>query len=188
MHFPESFYWQNLEYCIEAVRRKTMTTKQLTGKIVQSPELKAKVEELVKQYDKTGKRWKPERNQVFYYIASGEVSSTTNDGCDWDVSAYKTGNCYRTRELAQKALDRQLLLQELKDFAMEVNRGQDHDEYGDSSYIEYNAVNDKLTVYEYKGERGFVCGIRFATKDLASKAISHFGDRLKILFEKEVWG
>ena len=61
---------------------------------------KVKVEEEKKP--EKGKIWKPELNEIFYYIEEcGEVEKDENTGCHIDYAKFKRGNYYKTEEEAR---------------------------------------------------------------------------------------
>lgn len=62
--------------------------------------------------------FKPEIGEIYYHICFGEVQKTDYDnGWEEDINNILTGNCYRTREEAQLALDKQQALVRLWDWA-----------------------------------------------------------------------
>jgi len=61
------------------------------------------------------KRYKPKDGERYFYKSQYEVSSTAWEDDDTDNRYYKSGNCYRTREEAQRAYDRDVLLTKVWD-------------------------------------------------------------------------
>jgi hypothetical protein len=48
--------------------------------------------------------WRPEAGSRYYYVsAEGEAESANNDEMDWDDGAINHGNCFPSREIAEKA-------------------------------------------------------------------------------------
>lgn len=68
------------------------------------------------------KVWKPEENEAYYYSYSdGHIEKATCDNGNMDKNRYAIGNCFKTKEEAEFALERQKVITELKRFAMEHN-------------------------------------------------------------------
>ena len=69
-------------------------------------------------------RWKPEHGEEYWYISSTKPKYTTFFANNvYDEKAVATGNCYQTKELAQKAFDRQLAIVRVNDRIDELNDG-----------------------------------------------------------------
>lgn len=93
--------------------------KQLLAIVKKSTEEKPKV-------------WKPKNNEKYYFIYSqGKLSNTIWNDSSMDASSYAIGNCFRTKEEAEFAIEKQKITTELKRFA------QEHNEY------EIDLTNDK---------------------------------------------
>ena len=68
------------------------------------------------------KVWKPEENETYYYSYSyGNIDEDTWDSANEDRNRYALGNCFKTKEEAEFALERQKVITELKRFALEHN-------------------------------------------------------------------
>lgn len=78
--------------------------------------------EKAKRVEKSEKVWKPEYGDWYWYISSdGQV-----DNCEWvngsmDLGRYAMGNCFRTREEAEFAREKQKIKTELQRYALEHN-------------------------------------------------------------------
>lgn len=73
------------------------------------------------------KIWKPEDNEKYYFgYSDGSVSHDIFHHCNVTgtyvhENRYALGNCFKTREKAEFALERQKVIMELKRFALEHN-------------------------------------------------------------------
>lgn len=57
-------------------------------------------------FEEVDERWKPEPNETYYFMeAGGDVTETHNDGGRGDKNLISIGNCFRTRELAERAAE-----------------------------------------------------------------------------------
>lgn len=137
---------------------------------------------LVEKSTKEPKVWKPKHNETYYYITSDGTISCTGFGNyndDVDNNAYSIGNCYRTREDAQFAVEKLKVIAELKRFAQEHN---DKINWDNNSkwkyYIVYNYKINNINcdaVVTVKGNN-----IYFKSEEIAKQAIETIGaDRLK---------
>lgn len=53
-------------------------------------------------------RWKPQVGEIYWIIELYPIQAvnlTTNDGFDKDEDLYKSGNCFKTEEEAERALE-----------------------------------------------------------------------------------
>ena len=125
-------------------------------------------------------RWKPERGEMYHLFNSvGEICYTTWTSHQIDFYRYTTGNCFRTREEAQFALERHNVLAELQVFADEHNEPMDWDNGNTREHsIFFNHKDNKLSVVDHWQHQ--FCGVtHFSSQKLAEEAIEKFGDRLK---------
>lgn len=72
------------------------------------------------------KVWKPEENETYYYICSycnieKDTYYDINIKNNIHKNRYAIGNCFKTKEEAEFALERQKVITELKRFALEHN-------------------------------------------------------------------
>lgn len=123
-------------------------------------------------------RWQPEFYEYYYYISDNCricKSAWLGDVCD--VDRHNFGNFYKTKELATRARDRQLLLVELRDYADQKNAGRIIksnscyylDITGGSKWMPFTMGYEMIGI------------IWFIDKQDADAAIAHFGDRLDLL-------
>ena len=76
---------------------------------------------LVKKGNKSNKkRWRSKENDKYYTLtASGEPMLELDDRRNSDGQCYKLGNYFNTRKEAEFARNKQLIYQQLKDYALE---------------------------------------------------------------------
>lgn len=135
-------------------------------------------EQLLKLIEKANKKeskvWKPELNKVYYYIHdSGNLSDTIATAGDWTPNRYAIGNCFKTREEAEFALERQKVIVELERYALKHN-----DPTKEPTWeLGYNRKEKAIHSIEYIDN--FVSSIRFTSSNLVDEAIETIGeDRL----------
>lgn len=136
-------------------------------------------EQLLKLVEKANRKeskvWKPELNKVYYYIHdSGNLSDTIATAGDWTPNRYAIGNCFKTREEAEFALERQKVIVELERYALKHN-----DPTKEPTWeLGYNRKEKAIHSIEYIDN--FVSSIRFTSGNLVDEAIETIGeDRLK---------
>lgn len=126
--------------------------------------------------------WKPtEGDQYFYYDSTGVV--WTGQWCgNWiDNARYDHGNCYRTKEEATFAVERNKVITELRRFAEEYNDAPIIWNGTESNYdIVYNHDSNIDGVIEPGFSRRWQSGnIHFSSREIAEAAIRVIGeDRL----------
>jgi hypothetical protein len=124
-------------------------------------------------------RWKPD-NDLYYNCVNGHGDldgSHFDQGSHYDSFQYKIGNCFKTEEEAKLHRDKQLLTQELKDFA----EGGEWIDGGGNWRIYCDTELDKFCTCHAEITRE-LNQIYFKSSERAIEAIRHFGDRLNILF------
>lgn len=125
--------------------------------------------------------WKPELNGIYYMINSIGIVRKTENNSEIDEKYYEIGNCFKTREEAEFASEKQKVITELKRFALENNEYElDWKDYDQKKYcIEYNYANDCFINNEYRF-RVKGSDIYFSSENIANKAVETIGkDRLK---------
>lgn len=120
-------------------------------------------------------RWKPKDGELCYFITAtgciGNFYFSSKDSLN--CKHYKIGNCFKTKEEAQKELDRRIAEQELLDMC-------DWDR--DIVYcVIYNQNSERFDVNLYNT---FIpAPYRFASIESAQKAIDTLGaEKLKLVF------
>lgn len=130
----------------------------------------------------TKKRWKAQKYKGYYYIGSnGCIYVTQDTGSTFDEKIYKLGNYFKTKEEAEFELNKRLVYQELKDYALEHNECEldwtDRYQVKWSIYYETGypclKYNDVYTFCD-------IGQIYFSSEEIARKAAKTIGeDRIK---------
>lgn len=142
-------------------------------------------EQLMKLIQKSNgfksKMWKPEDNEKYFYVSGHGVinicrwiNDTTDNGC------YEIGNCFKTKEEAEFALEKAKVEAELRRFAEENNEYKIDWEDDDQEkwFIYYNCDMKKIDII-YNTVLKTHC-IYFSSKKIAKQAIDYIGEeRLK---------
>lgn len=138
-----------------------------------SEEEREQLMKLIKKSNGCKRRtWKPECNEKYYIINdSSSVVSSSWDNDDTDNGRYAIGNCFKTKEEAEFALEKRRVEVELRRFAEENN---DFDTGVMRYFISYN-LDLKITVDQIYGAR--LKSIYFSSKEVAKKAIRTIGER-----------
>lgn len=117
-------------------------------------ELKREIEKLdiqlkeLEYQEKRCKRWKGKQNEKYWYISSDSIVNhmmEMND--DQDDGSYEIGNYFRTKEEAEKAVEKIKIYMQLKDLALRLNKGEKIDWTNDDQakyYIYYDHETMKL--------------------------------------------
>lgn len=130
---------------------------------------------------KESKIWKPEYGKIYYCIVNDKetiiISGWNNDTVD--NNRYELGNCFKTREDAKFALEKQKVIIELKRFALENNECKlDWNNLKQKKYsLSFDYFSKHIHSYSnnVKGS-----DVYFSSKEIARKAIETIGeDRLK---------
>lgn len=127
-----------------------------------------------KSNESKGKVWKPyHRDRYFYINECGEIMNSEWFDDSIDISRYGIGNCFKTKEEAEFALEKRRVEVELQRFAEENNEC----DTGVRYFISYN-LDSEITVDQIYGVR--LKGIYFSSKEVAENAIWAIGKgRLK---------
>lgn len=136
-----------------------------------------------------GGGWKPNVNEDYWkWILVYSIAACINENQDITDKDWAMGNCYRTREEAirarDKQRDKQLALQELKDLAghwkLDWSNGS-RSKY----YIRYDHYSECFRVSEVYA--AYHClDIYFETEEAAEHAIKTLGEvKLKLIFDIE---
>lgn len=136
-----------------------------------------------KANQKPKKRWRAEPNKEYYFVdeSRNRVFTHLSVCGSFDKELYRFGNHFKTKEEAEFELNRRLVYQELKDYALEHN----------STEIDWsNSENSKWTI-RYEHPEGLITvgawwycqdlgQIYFSSKNIARDAIKTIGeDRIK---------
>lgn len=128
------------------------------------------------------KVWKPDDGEL-YYTVTGDTSILEYKYRELsdDIRRYTIGNCFKTKEEAEFALEKQKVITELKRFALENNECElDWSDTDKKKYfIAYN-YKDKFVDIVYSHFKKLGENIYFSSADIAKQAIKTIGeDRLK---------
>lgn len=142
---------------------------------------------LVEKAKRPKKIWKPEYGDWYWYISSdGQV-----DNCEWvngpmDLGRYAMGNCFRTREEAEFAREKQKIKTELQRYA---------DEHNDPNKEKWDGINLHYTIRYDVGDEALtksssyvvqnINDIYFTSEDVVKNSIDHIGAKriMKYLFD-----
>lgn len=163
-------------------------------------ELSKKFEKLRKKYEELGeeikrlenlkksKRWRAELNKDYFCINSdGNTWYTTEDNHKIDDYRYKTRNYFKTKEEAEKYLEKIEIYYELMDLAEELNGEEEIDwENGEQEKFSIRYVKGKFRNDFYLNATGLnrnIGSIYCLSADFLKVALERIGaDRLKKLF------
>lgn len=142
-----------------------------------------------KSNEMTKKRWKAQNQEVYYYINyCNKIESWNESNNKADKALYELGNYFKTREEAEFELQKRLVYQELKDYALEHNKVKFNwkDSLQDKWCICYDFRN-KILSSENWHTIGEIGQIYFSSQKIALDAITAIGeDRIeKYLFGVE---
>lgn len=142
---------------------------------------------LVEKAKRSKKIWKPEYGDWYWYISSdGQV-----DNCEWvngpiDYGRYSMGNCFRTKEEARIAREKQKIKIELQRFADERNDQERAawDGFNEHCGIRYDCLRSDLdtsTMYQFRD----IGVIYFDSPGIAKDAANKVGVKriMKYLFD-----
>ena len=134
---------------------------------------------LVKKSTEKHKVWKPDYDEKYYFLTSYadiDITIWANDAPD--KCKYAIGNCFRTHEEAEFAVEKLKVIAELKRFAQEHNEKIDWKDGGWKYCITYNYTENKFTYMSaITSKRN---DIYFTSEEIAQQAIEAIGaDRLK---------
>ena len=140
---------------------------------------------LVEKAKRPKKIWKPEYGDWYWYISSdGQV-----DNCEWvngpiDYGRYSMGNCFRTKEEAEFAGEKQKVKTELQRYADEHNDPNLEEWKNWHYYIEYLPKCDALGIVSMCFRR-MESVTYFTSKNIAEDAMKEIGKKriMKYLFD-----
>lgn len=131
--------------------------------------------------DPKGNIWKPEYDEWYFYVSGyGIVGSNVWINAYIDNGYYEIGNCFKTEEEADFALEKLKVEAELRRFAEENNEYEIDwkDKKQEKWFIFYNCKEEIINpIYLYDF---CICNICFTSKEIARQAIKSIGEeRLK---------
>lgn len=121
------------------------------------------------------KRWKPKNNEKYFYITPDFKLNAEYFEGQFDEECWGGGNCFKTKEQAQKELDRRLAEQELLDMC-DWKCGLPRYE------IDFDVNSDIFLVF---GDLGSLISspYRFSSEESCQQALDTLGtEKLKLIF------
>ena len=125
-------------------------------------------------------------DDYFFINANGSISNLTWNNTVWDNSLYSIGNCFKTREEAEKAVEKAKIYTQLKRLAEEIStepidwENENQRKY----YIGYSHYHK-----EFLQGANWICqeaGIIYSTnKDFKDIALEHIGEENLLKLFKE---
>lgn len=104
----------------------------------QRDKLQKELDKLTELINKKDIRFKPEYEKSYYYLASnGNIVKIDWANLTGDWFRYNSGNCFKTEEEASDYKENLLTKQQLKDLALELNKGVDIDWSDDNQFKFY---------------------------------------------------
>ena len=138
---------------------------------------------LIKKANQTHpKRWRGERKNHYYFISgAGGIGKGREDKVAYDSNCYQLGNYFKTKEEAEFELNKRLVYQELKDYALEHNEGEIDWKNSDQEKWVISYDNQvKWLVYRDRYTRSDIGQIYFSSYEIAREAVKAIGeDRIK---------
>lgn len=120
------------------------------------------------------KVWKPEVGEEFYTLfGDGSIDELTWFNNADRIKRYELGNCFKTEEEAEFALERQKVITELKRYALEQNEKEIdlYDHCVCKYYIQYDYVNNKLNIVGTRYFKSNISSMYFISDKIAQAAI-----------------
>lgn len=127
------------------------------------------------------KVWKPELNEMYYAISDVVNIFETRNNSEIDDKRHNIGNCFKTKEEAEFALEKQKVFTELKRFALENNECElDWNDYTTNKCcLYYNRRKSEIDV-SCNNIFSQAAVIYFSSEKIAKEAIKTIGEnRLK---------
>ena len=124
------------------------------------------------------KVWKPEENETYYYICSycnieKDTYYDINIKNNIHKNRYAIGNCFKTKEEAEFALERQKVIMELKRFALEHNEKEIDWSDGKPKWLIYSNRNHVGVKYVNLLKEN---NIYFTSEKITQAAIKEIGE------------
>lgn len=142
-----------------------------------------------KPLKKRKERWKAKHYETYYFAdetTCGVTYYTQLDGTLFADSLYKFGNYFKTAEEAEFELNKRLVYQELKDYALEHNEMSfNWKNSSQRKWVIFYDNQSKRLDYDYWYTHYYIGQIYFYSKETAQEAVKTVGeDRIrKYLFD-----
>lgn len=161
-------------------------------------ELENKIEQLSKELEnlkceldieKMNTRWRARNSEAYYYLYSyGKIIRACDYRSKETTNRYNLGNYFRTKEEAEKMLNKIKIYTQLKDLAMRLNKGEkidwqdeNQDKYCICYFHDDKKLNSSLTLTLYCRDIGQIYCLDKNFLEEAKKEIGE--ENLKKLFE-----
>lgn len=136
--------------------------------------------ELLKLVEKANKPkskvWKPENREEYYFIWGRGITDGVWSGYDIDENRYSIGNCFKTEEEAQNAVERLKIRAELQRFADEHNEPIDWKNRNTAKwYIRFN-YDDEIVEWSPVRTARDTFQIYFSSEEVARAAVQAVGE------------
>lgn len=136
--------------------------------------------------EEESKIWKPKDGEEYYVInAESEIEKRYWNNDEYDIGSYQMGNCFKTKEEAEKEKEKIIIKKKLERYAEEHNTEKiDWDNPKQSKYhIEiYN--NNKINIWESNRVK-HMNQVYFTSGEICKEAIEEIGEEnIKKLFEE----
>lgn len=145
-------------------------------------ELVAHIRKKIEKINKTALRERVEQGNEYYYISPNQmtgkyINHNTECGNFTNNVHYNLGNYFRTRDEAEFAYHKQIVLQKLKDFALKNNdREIDwNDDKQKKHEIVYSCLDDALSVWDNARVQS-IGDVYFTSTKVAKQAIEGIGE------------
>lgn len=128
-----------------------------------------------------GKRWRAKNDEIYYLINyCNKVESWSESSHKVDKALFEAGNYFKTKEEAEFELNRRLVYQELKDYALDNNEmGIDWTDDHIKWSVYYDAEAECLKC-DYWYSHCDIGQVYFSSEEIAKRAIDAIGeDRIK---------
>lgn len=151
-------------------------------------ELDIQIKELEKQeIKKSDKRWRARNSEAYYYLYSyGKIIRARDYRSEETTNRYNLGNYFRTKEEAEKTIEKIKIYAQLKDLALRLNKGEEIDwgDYTQYKYSIYYDCEDNKLKQSYALSPKDIGQIYCLDEKILEKAKEEIGEEnLKKLFE-----
>ena len=148
-----------------------------------SEEEREQLMSLIKKANQNNKkRWRGEKNDVYYSITGdGRIVDNRESESACDNVVYQFGNYFKTKEEAEFELNKRLVYQELKDYALEHNKmGIDWKKSEQEKWVISYDNQFKCLRYRIRYILSDIGQIYFSSCGIAQEAVEAIGeDRIK---------
>jgi hypothetical protein len=170
-----------IEWELEFMGNKNLTLEQKVEDL--GKQIKELKEELYKRKEEDSKKkwWTPKEGEedYWYLCDEGKVFEDTWYATPVDKHRYDTGNCFKTKEQAEREIFERQLRFKLKKFAYENDEEEiDWNDVNKAKYYIYYSLSNAELDYDFN-YMGKIQGIiYFTSKEVVEKAIETFKDDL----------